>query len=75
MTWVAQNGSRNHQGVYHTNKSCTYLNKANGIKEIDTDIIEFHNLRECKYCVGDVELGKSGSRKYQELAKEMANNE
>ena len=49
--WATSNSTSAEKTVYHTNKDCPVLGE--DIKEVHESEVEFHNLRECKYCSGD----------------------
>ena len=73
--YIVHNGGKNNHNVYHTDETCHRLKQANGKREADKNLIEHYEMRECKYCAGTVELGKTGNQKYQKMIEEMANNE
>jgi hypothetical protein len=49
--WVTVNSTSAEKVVYHTKKDCPVL--SDDVRVVHPSEIEYHNLRECKYCTGD----------------------
>jgi len=66
---ITTSGSSHNTGVYHTNEDCRALSKT--YREISKDVLATMDLRECKYCAGEINP-TGGSRKYQRMASNAA---
>lgn len=49
--WKTTDTTSRENTVYHTDKDCPVI--GDNIRELHESEVEFHELRECKYCTGD----------------------
>jgi hypothetical protein len=73
--WIRTSTAHTNKRVYHTDKDCVMLAEK---REASESEIEFHDLRECKYCSSDKDPRPNTDQDrgyYQALQEAARNNE
>jgi len=72
--YLRNNTAHTNKTVYHTDPECDMLTDKREVSEAE---VEYHNLRECKYCSSDEDPrpNTEQDKGYYKALKEAAENE
>ena len=70
--WVTVGQYGNRKSVYHDDPNCE--NAGETTKKVSQSEMEYYEMRECKYCAGNVDYANFG-REHLKSLKEAAKND